>query len=645
MPRLLQNPNVRFFSKILLLFVALCFTFRIHFYSTEILSKPWDLGFHWISAIFLALRFDLSVFFQLFGPLLIISLIPGFRRSWALQRFLRSLSILLLLISSLVLYADRIYYMDSAKHLGYEAFAYFGKDFLLILTSFQNKFPASFISISLLSIFLIVSLPFLFIQKEFIPDPNWRSSAMETLLVLLGSLIFIRGGFQNSPLRVGNSLISEYLEVNYFVLNGIFSIITDLQGVKIPASEKMNRKEAVRIVQTEIYTPGYTFVNSDFPLLRRKTFRSKAISPNIVLVVLENWSGKFSDPNLGISVQGKIIAPNFHRIAKSGIYFENFFATGGRTANGMMSLLVGIPDRPGLTYIKSPQASNRFLGIGEVFQRAGYESLFLTGCDMEFDNQTELIPRFGYNRIIGKREIDSMNRFKLGAWGYDDGDVYQLLNENLKNSKKPLFVTLFTLSTHHPHKTPNQKFNIIDSDHPDSEYLNTYFYADYSIGEFLKEASKEVYFNNTIFIFVADHTHHRGLSYREDRQIPLLIYSPKLIKPDLRKDYASQLDIIPTLVGFIPTQVEFVAMGKDLMRTTSNSAYFAYSQAFGWIEGELFYFRSMDGKLSLPMRAKEPLGPLESCFVFPKICEPYLKKARAFYNLSSELMLENKISP
>lgn len=94
-------------------------------------------------------------------------------------------------------------------------------------------------------------------------------------------------------------------------------------------------------------------------------------------------------------------------------------------------------------------------------------------------------------------------------------------------------------------------------------------YTDYAIGEFLKAARQKPWFDNTIFVFVADHT--AGSAGKEDLpisnyQIPLFIYSPKLIPARESAQLASQIDLAPTLLGLLNLDYESTFFGRNLLQ-------------------------------------------------------------------------------
>ncbi|TGL96684.1 DUF229 domain-containing protein, partial [Leptospira barantonii] len=248
--------------------------------------------------------------------------------------------------------------------------------------------------------------------------------------------------------------------------------------------------------------------------------------------------------------------------------------------------------------------------------------------------------------VLGEKEIAKLGRFKLGAWGYDDADVLQLLHEKISSSKKPVLGLALTLTTHYPYRTPSEKFRIFDPSTRDYDFLNVYNYADWAVHNFITQAEKSGYFKNTIFVFVADHTHHRYLDYYEDRNVPFLIYAPGRVAPALDETIASQLDVIPTILGLVGKKAVFSSMGRNLLAPgRTQTAYFAYGNLFGWIENEHFYLRFFDGKEDLSYNIQPPRQKNNFCEKDPAVCDDMSKKAKAYLNLSYELLNKNIVFP
>ena len=130
---------------------------------------------------------------------------------------------------------------------------------------------------------------------------------------------------------------------------------------------------------------------------------------------------------------------------------------------------------------------------------------------------------------------------------------------------KPFFLQLMTTSNHRPYTYPDGRIDIASGEGREGAVK----YTDYAIGQFLAQARSKPWFDDTLFVFVADHT--AGSAGREDLpvanyQIPLFIYSPRYVKPAQYTDVASQIDVAPTLLGLLNLDYVSTFFGRNLLR-------------------------------------------------------------------------------
>jgi phosphoglycerol transferase MdoB-like AlkP superfamily enzyme len=603
-------------------------------------------------AFLLGIRFDLASLAMVMGVFWLLASIQPLNR-FRFYVFLWSyLPVLLLAWFVGHMIGDLVYFENANKHIGYEAFVFIGKDLIFIIFSFlQNDPLAFFLALGMALFYLIISWK-LYKKKlhlEFYSEPLYRTG-LNLVIIILAAGILIRGGLQDVPLRASDSIVSNDQFVNNLALNGVFTSIMDLKSQKIPKNLKMDLGEATVLVRKEIDYAGARWVNHpNYPILRETIPKNSGRAPNIVLILLESWTGKFVQPVSDGMVHGKELTPYFNSLSKQGHAFKRFFATGGRTTNGMLAVLTGIPDRPGLTAVRTHQILSKFGGLGTITKSLGYRTIFVTGDDLSFDNVRSIMPRWGFDIVKGKDYMQSTGKYKIGAWGYDDRDLLEVLEDEMNATPKdqPFLAVALTMSTHYPYKVPDSRFAIFSPDIQDYDYLNTYHYADWALHEFMESFRKSDRFKDTIFVFVGDHTHHRYLNYYEDRNIPFLLYSPGRIPPKVDNRISGQLDIIPTVLGLIGKKTYFSAMGRDLLDPSSkvDSAYFAYGQTFGWIEGDLFFYQFSDGPTSLNFRVDPPHEDSSLCISDPLICETHKAKAKAFFNLGMEILNKDRIFP
>lgn len=630
---------------ILVFFLYRCAFLYVYFYRLGDASS-----FLILKAFLVGLRFDLSVTFIILLPFFFLSMLHFLNK----YKFYRALWIyfppLLLLWVMGHLIGDIAYYENANKHVGYEGFVLIGKDIILLFKSFWEANRVIFISFLT---FVVFYLSFVFIclskQKLSFTSQKLSKIVLEFFIVSFVSIICIRGGFQTSGLRPSYSIISDNTFINNLGINGVFTSFYDIKNQKIPKFKKMKLEEAAFLVRQEISYQNAKFVDPRYPILRKLKETRKGKPPNIVIILLESWSGKFVSPITNGLIDGKEVTPHFNQLAKEGVFFNKFFSTGGRTTNGLLAILTGIPDRPGLSSLHSTDSVANFSGLGNLLKKQGYDTVFITGSDLSFENMKPHIKKWGFDTVIDQTVIAESKDYKPGIWGYNDGDVLDLLHKRIlePSRNKPVLAVLLTISTHYPYKVPDKKFEIFDKSTKDYEFLNVYHYSDWSIGNFIKQIKNSDYFDDTIFLFLADHTHHRYLDYYEDRNIPFLVYAPKYFKPKIRNELACQLDILPTVLGLVGKETYFSAMGKDLFSKRENDfVYYAFGSVYGWIEKNIFYVQSID--LNIPgviLTVEHPRVKTDICEVNKLLCELYNKKAGAFLNLSMQLMKKNRIYP
>lgn len=548
------------------------------------------------------------------------------------------------------LVVDIVYFENGNKHIGYEAIVMLGKDSKLPLLSFINDSKWEFILI----IAFIISFIFLswkFHQKYFHYEEGLKKKYLftEAFVTVFILIIFIRGGIQASPLRPSYAIISKSAFINNLALNGVITSFYDFRSNPISPFHEMKYEESAIIVRDAISYPGAEFINPIYPLLRKTTPLKNGKKPNIILVIQESWSGKFIK-GIGSGIEDGIeVTPHYNQLVKEGILFTRFFATGGRTSNGLLAILTGIPDGTGLSAVHSTLSMATFSGLGDLLREAGYKTLFVSGSNLDFENLSLHIKKWGFDRILSQEDISSWTKNKTGIWGYSDNDVYDVVNDISSNytDKKPFAIVVLTISTHYPYDLPDKKFDVFKSSNRDYKFLNAYRYSDWAIANYINKAKREPYFNNTVFMFVADHSHHHFLNYYEDRNIPFLIYAPALLKPQINNQIGTQLDIIPTILGLIDHEFYFAAMGKNLLAKQKNkSAYFAYGNLFGWIEENDFAFINIDTNDKIVHNeTNPPFKNNNNCIINPIACKENEVKAKAFLNLGYYLMDKDKIFP
>ncbi len=298
---------------------------------------------------------------------------------------------------------------------------------------------------------------------------------------------------------------------------------------------------------------------------------------NVVLIMVESLSGSYFKT---FGNQNNI-TPNLDRLATDSLFFANLFATGTRTVYGLSSASLGIPPVPGNSVVRKPDNGN-LATLGSVLNSKGYVSKFIYGGYGYFDNMNHYFEGNGY-QIVDRASFAKQNVTFANAWGVCDEDLFnQTMDENDKTyaEGKPFFDHIMTTSNHRPFTYPAGKIDI-----PGGR-LGGVKYTDYAINKFIEEAKAKPWFKNTIFVIVADHT--AGSAGKTELSpdkyhIPLIIYAPGIVKPEQVEAMASQIDLVPTLLGLMNMKYESHFYGVDLMRVHPERAFISNYQKLGYM--------------------------------------------------------------
>jgi phosphoglycerol transferase MdoB-like AlkP superfamily enzyme len=303
-------------------------------------------------------------------------------------------------------------------------------------------------------------------------------------------------------------------------------------------------------------------------LVRKTKTQGPITKPNVIMIVVESLGAKY----MNTFGNQENLTPHLDKLAQKSLFFANLYATGTRTVRGIEALTLAIPPTPGTSIVKRPNNENLY-SLGTVLTQNGYDLQFIYGGYGYFDNMNYFFEN-NHFRILDREDFKSEEVNFANIWGICDGDVYSktLKEADLSaQSKKPFFKLIMTTSNHRPYTFPE---GLIDLKSQKSGRRGGVKYTDYAIHQFLSEAKSHSWFDNTIFVIVADHgVGGRGTMEIQiyDYHIPMFIYAPKLIQPKRVDTVASQIDVAPTLLSILPLSYESRFIGRDIFATAPGS--------------------------------------------------------------------------
>lgn len=402
--------------------------------------------------------------------------------------------------------------------------------------------------------------------------------------VVMPPLIFgsMRGSLQQIPIIQSQSYHSKSNFVNIASVNTLWnlgkSIIENSQSINENPFDYYPLEEAKKRVAAL-----YDFPHAD-GLKILTTDR-----PNVVLIFLESWSGDFID-ELGSNLH---ITKGFSKLAKEGYLFTNHYASGMLSHQGLSAVLSACPSTPFSSVIKQPSKYHGLNCIVKDFKDIGYHTSFLFGGQLIYGNIKAYIYYNEFDKITEGKDFDAS--VPEGSLGHHDQYMFDRLIKDINGYPQPFFAGAFTLSSHSPFDMPVQNYVSFGGEF--NKMLNSIYYSDSCLYNFVTEAKKQPWYDNTLFIFVADHSHPSPFKYpyfsKKARKIPLMFYG-NVIKKEYRgktnNTMMSQTDIAATLLAQVNMPHKKYHWSKDVFNPYMKpSAYFGFDDGYGWIEPHGYY--------------------------------------------------------
>ena len=379
--------------------------------------------------------------------------------------------------------------------------------------------------------------------------------AIHALLIVVASLLWTADRLRPFDNRAANELVA----------NGSASFFAAFRNnhIDYPVFYRSGDSTAMRErLVSDLQRGGgeFTHLAADDLTRRFKPNPAGLGKLNVVVLVEESlgasWVGAYGDT--------RGLTPEFDRLARDGLLFTHAYATGTRTVRGLEALSASLPPIPSESIIKR-DGNQDIATWAKVMNRAGYVSSFLYGGYGAFDNMNAY---FGGNGFKVSDRSDIANPRFANIWVVSDED---LLHHAIgyfdarAAEKKPFFSMVMSTSNHKPFTFPEGVPGVPARGGRREAGVR---YADHAIGEFMREAATRPWFQNTVFVIVADHdarVYGRANVPLNTYEIPLLLYAPAHLQPGHVDTPTSQIDVAPTVLGLLGFGYEAPFFGQDVL--------------------------------------------------------------------------------
>lgn len=399
-----------------------------------------------------------------------------------------------------------------------------------------------------------------------------------SVFVLVFGLMFLgmRGGVGEIPISTSSGYFSNYKIVNIMTVNPVYNLaenITNDRKVKDNAHFNYMDFETAEKITKETHQ-----VECDSTINILKTER-----PNVLIVLLESWSGDLIETLGG----DPSITPNFHELEKDGLMFTNFYASANRSQQAIASIFGGLPGLPVTTITNHQEKYYAIPSIIQPLDSLGYYSSFYFGGELNYGNILSYLRYNEFNRVIEGKDVTE--HFHKGKLGIQDTDMMPWAAKDISSQPEPFFTTIFTLSTHSPYDYP-KIFDELEWPQLEKVFVNSAKYTDIATKLFMDKAKQQPWYDNTLFLFMADHSHpsykNHPLESFEYHKIPLLIYGEPLqdsLRGTTFDKICGNTDIPATLLAQLGMKHDDFIWSKDVFNTCYKPfAFFELYSGLGW---------------------------------------------------------------
>ena len=376
----------------------------------------------------------------------------------------------------------------------------------------------------------------------------------------------MRGGATTAvrPITISNA--NQYVahpQEAGIVLNTPFSLIRTIGKKVFEIPEYMSEQE-----MDALYSP--VIIPNSSSLIPNSS------NKNVVILIVESFGREYIGGYNKWLDGGKYkgYTPFVDSLMQHSQTFLYSYCNGRKSIDGMPSILSGIPMfiEP---FFLTPASMNDVSGIAGELKNKGYYSAFFHGADNGSMGFEAFARKTGFTDYFGRTEYNADKRFNGdkdfdGMWAIWDEPFLQFFATKMSEFKQPFVSAVFTASSHHPYKVPEEYKDIYKEE--GIVIHKCIRYTDNAIRRFFEKAKTQPWYKNTLFVITSDHTNLSDHAYYQTDLggfcSPIIFFDPSGdMKPGMRDAIAQQIDIMPTVLSYLGYDRPYVAFGCDLLTT------------------------------------------------------------------------------
>jgi arylsulfatase A-like enzyme/Flp pilus assembly protein TadD len=365
------------------------------------------------------------------------------------------------------------------------------------------------------------------------------------------------------------------------------------------------------------------FIRPGAPVGARRVVKSSRA--HILLITLDTTR----PDRIGAYGYSKASTPEFDRLARSGILFENAYSPVPLTLPSHASILTATYPlfhgvRNNGKYLLVPQA----ITLAEILKEAGYETAAFVSSFI-LDSRFGLDQGFDYygDRMEDASKIKNLESERRAESVYSDFAHW------LEGDRGgPFFAWVHFFDPHFPYDPPEPyRSNPQLPDPYDGEIA----YMDEYVGKTMRLVEEKGFLDSTVVILAGDHGEafgehkengHTIFCYEENIRVPLVFFGPRFWPQGLSVlGRANLVDILPTVLDLVRIKIPEFVQGRSLIPLVEGRRF----------PERGFYFESLYSREVLGCAPLQ--GLLSGEFKFVRVPRPEL------YDLSNDRSEQNNL--
>jgi len=465
----------------------------------------------------------------------------------------------------------------------------------------------------------------------------WVHYATSIVLMAICVVLFVggvRGGFRYSTRPITLSNAPEYsVKPQYaaIVLNTPFALIRTSMTTVIKKVNYYSTDSTLNSVFTPLHVPADT-----------AAFRPD----NVVIFILESFSREFVGVyNKDLGNDYKSYTPFLDSLIEHSRAYQYSFTNGHKSIEAMPSVLCSIPSLE-VPYVVSQYSSDKVNSLASLLKDKGYYSAFFHGAANGSMGFLAFSKTTGFDDYFGKTEYNNDKDYD-GIWGIWDEKLLQFFANKMNTFKQPFLTTVFTVSSHEPFKIPKEYDSVFKGG--PLPVQKTIQYSDYAIRRFFQSASKMPWFKHTLFVFTADHlsSQFQYSKYRSvpgASSIPIFFYKPEENWSFFKQEMINQIDIMPTVLGYLHYDKPYIAFGRDVFKEDKTPYAINYADAYNYFQGNYLLQYNNDKAIALYNYKQDFAQQHNLLNMLPDTVKAITSRLQAFIQQYNNRIVDNNLT-